>query len=87
MLTKSGAIVSSAGVALLVAFLVVLLAFPVNKECGGGESCLYVSTAPEQLAAIIHPTFLAVSLLVIAAGVLMVRLGTWKTDKKPEGRT
>lgn len=85
LLAKSGAIVSSAGVALLVAFVVVLLAFPVDKECQGGERCTYTSTAPEQIAAIVQPAYLAVSLLIIAAGVFMVRFGRWKSNKKTEG--
>ena len=84
VLAKSGAIVSSAGVTLLVAFVVVLLAFPVDKECEDGERCTYTSTAPEQLAAIVQPAYLAVSLLIIAAGVFMVRFGRWKSDKKTE---
>lgn len=84
MLAKAGAIVSSAGVALLIAFVVVLLAFTVNKECEGGERCTYTSTAPQQLAAIVQPAYLAVSLMIIAAGVFMVRFGRWKTDKKTE---
>lgn len=87
LLAKSGAIVSSAGVALLVAFVVVLLAFPVDKECQGGERCTYTSTAPEQIAAIVQPAYLAVSLLIIAAGVFMVRFGRWKSNKKTEGRS
>jgi hypothetical protein len=82
MMGKSGAIVSSAGVALFIAFVVVLLAFPVDKECIGDEKCTYTSTAPEQLAAIVQPGYLAVSLLVIAAGVFMVRFSRWKSDKK-----
>jgi len=85
LLAKSGAIVSSAGVALLVAFVVVLLAFPVDKECEGGERCTYTSTAPEQIVAIVQPGYLAVSLLIIAAGVFMVRFGRWKSNKKTEG--
>jgi ascorbate-specific PTS system EIIC-type component UlaA len=85
VLTKSGAIVSSAGVALLVVFVIVLLAFPVIKECDGDEKCSYTSTAPEQLAAIVQPAFLAVSLMIIAAGVFMVRFGRWKSDKKTKG--
>ena len=84
VLTKSGAIVSSAGVALLIAFVAVLLAFPVIKECEG-EECSYTSTAPDQLAAIIQPGFLATSLMIIAAGVFMVRFGRWKSDKKRSG--
>lgn len=82
VLTKSGAVVSSAGVALLVAFVVVLLAFPVNKVCRTDDGCTYTSTAPEQLAAMVQPGFLAASLLTIAAGVFMVRFGRWKSDKK-----
>lgn len=85
MLTKSGAIMSSAGVALLIAFVVVLLAFPVNKKCEPGETCSYTSTAPEQLAVIVQPGYLAVTLMIIAAGVFMVRFGRWKSDKKTEG--
>lgn len=82
MVAKSGAIVSSVGVALFITFVVVLLAFPVDKECVSNEKCTYMSTAPEQLAAIVHPGFLAVSLLVIAAGVFLVRYSRWKGDKK-----
>lgn len=81
-MAKSGAIVSSAGVALFVAFVVVLLAFPVNKECAGDERCTYTSTAPAQLAALVQPGYLAISLLIIAAGVFMVRFSRWKSDRK-----
>ena len=66
----------------MVAFVALLLAFPVTKECGGGEKCSYASTAPEQLAALVQPGFLAASLMIIAAGVFMVRFGRWKSDKK-----
>lgn len=81
---KSGAILSSAGVALFVAFVVVLLVFPVNKECES-NNCTYTSTAPEQLAALVQPGFLAISLMIIAAGVFMVRFSRWKSDKKTKG--
>ena len=81
VLAKSGAIVSSAGVALLIAFVAILLAFPVIKECGG-EKCSYTSTAPEQLAAIVQPGYLAVSLMIIAAGVFMVRFSRWKSKQE-----
>lgn len=76
-LAKSGAIVSTAGVALLVAFVIVLLAFPVAKECEG-DRCTYTSTAPEALGAIVQPGFLAVSLLVIATGIVMIRYSRWR---------
>ena len=66
--------------------MVVLLAFPVIKECEGGEErCSYTSTAPEQLAAIVQPGFLAITLLIIAAGVFMVRFSRWRNDKKTRG--
>ena len=81
VLAKSGAIVSSAGIGLLIVFVVMLLAFPVIKECEGNEKCSYTSTAPEQLKAVIQPSFLAVSLMIIAAGVFMVRLSRWKAQK------
>ena len=45
-LARAGAIVSSAGVALMVIFVVTLLAFPVIKNCGESEKCSYQSTAP-----------------------------------------
>ena len=86
VMTKSGAIVSSAGVGLLIAFVAVLLAFPVIKDCEGAEKCIYTSTAPEQLAAIVQPGFLAISLMIIAAGIFMVRFGRWKSDKKTKDR-
>ena len=83
-MAKSGAIVSSAGTALLIAFFIVLLAFPVIKECEGNEKCSYSSTGPEHLRAIVQPGFLAVSLMIIAAGVFMVRFSRWKANKKTE---
>jgi hypothetical protein len=84
MLAKSGAIVSSAGVALFVAFVTVLLVFPVVKECDNNGKCSFSSTAPEQLRSIVQPGFLALSLAIIAAGVFMVRYGRWRDSKKTE---
>jgi hypothetical protein len=86
VIAKSGALLSTAGVALLVAFVAVLLAFPVNKDCERGEKCSYTSTAPEQLATIVQPGFLAVSLMTIAAGVFMVRFSRWKSEKNTKDR-
>lgn len=80
LLAKAGAITSTAGVAMLVAFIGVLLAFPVIKECVG-EDCSFESTAPEQLKSIINPGFLATSLLVIAAGIVMIRYSRWRQSK------
>jgi hypothetical protein len=80
VLAKAGAIVSSAGVALLVAFVLVLLAFPVIKECEG-ERCEFTSTAPASLQGIFNPGFLAASLLIIAVGIVMIRYSRWRESK------
>lgn len=79
-LAKVGAITSTVGVAMLVAFVSVLLAFPVIKECEG-DDCSFESTAPEQLKSIINPSFLATSLLIIAAGIVMMRYSRWRQSK------
>ncbi len=84
ILAKSGAIVSSIGVTLLVIFAVILLAFPVIKNCPGDQKCSYHSTAPGVLQSIVQPSFLAISLITISAGVLILRLGRWIGSKKPE---
>lgn len=89
ILAKSGAIVSAAGVALLVAFVLVLLVFPVTKTCVGGgadgssdkTTCKYESSAPAQLQPIFNQGFFALSLLVIAAGILMIRYSRWRESK------
>lgn len=72
-LAKSGAIVSSAGVALMIILMVVLLAFPVIKNCDGAPRCSYRSIAPGELQSVVHPGFLAISLLTISVGVLIMR--------------
>ncbi len=87
ILAKSGAIISSIGVALLVTFAVILLTFPVIKNCGGDQKCSYHSTAPGRLQLIVQPSFLAVSLFTISAGVLILRLSRWLESKKPESDT
>jgi hypothetical protein len=81
-LAKSGALVSSAGVALMVTFVVVLLVFPVIKNCDQDGKCSYRSTAPGQLQSIVQPSFLAISLLTISAGVLVLRLSRWRERKQ-----
>jgi Zn-dependent protease with chaperone function len=86
-LAKSGAVVSSAGVALMVAFVVVLLAFPVIKKCDEDGKCSYQSTAPALLQSIVQPSFLAITLLTISAGVLMLRFSRWRERQKTEGNT
>jgi ascorbate-specific PTS system EIIC-type component UlaA len=86
-LAKSGAVVSSAGVALMVVFVVVLLAFPVIKKCDEDGKCSYQSTAPVLLQSIVQPSFLAITLLTISAGVLMLRFSRWRERQKTEGAT
>ena len=81
-LAKSGAVVSSAGVALMITFVIVLLVFPVNKKCDDDGKCYYQSTAPSQLQSVVQPSFLAVSLLTIAAGVLVLRFSRWREKRK-----
>ncbi len=84
-LTTSGAIISSTGVALMVVFVVTLLAFPVTKDCSKeGMKCSYRSTAPGGLQTIMQPAFLAISLLTISAGILILRFGTWLENKASE---
>lgn len=80
VLVKAGAIVSSIGVALLVAFVLVLLVFPVIKECPE-DRCEFTSTAPASLQGIFDPGFLAASLLTIAAGIVMIRYSRWRESK------
>ena len=82
-LIMSGGIVSTAGVALFIAFVSVLLLFPVVKTCDSENSnCTYSSTAPEPFRSVVQPAYLAVSLLVIAGGVFLVRFGRWRETKK-----
>ena len=84
---RSGAIVSSAGVALMVIFVVALLAFPVIKNCDESEKCSYQSTAPGELQSIVQPSFLAISLITISSGVLILRFSRWFESKKSEKGT
>ena len=87
-LAKSGAIVSSAGVALMGVFVLSLLLFPVIKNCSEAENkCSYRSTAPGGLQSVVQPSFLAVSLITISAGVLILRFSRWLESNKPEGHT
>jgi hypothetical protein len=81
LLAKSGAIVSAAGVALLVTFVVVLLVFPVTKTCVE-EDCTFSSSAQGQLQLVFSPAFLALSLLVIAGGIVMMRYSRWRESKQ-----
>jgi hypothetical protein len=86
ILAKSGAIVSSIGVILFVAFVAVLLTFPVVKECNASGKCIFSSTANHQLKPIVQPGFLALSLFLIATGILMVRFSRryYSNNKRAE---
>jgi predicted secreted protein len=80
---KSGAVLSTVGVALLISFIVVLLVFPVIKECqNSNKKCEFSSTAPDPLEFVVKPIFLVTSLVVIAIGVSIIRFGTWYHHKK-----
>jgi hypothetical protein len=83
-LAKSGAIVSSAGVALMIVLMVVLLSFPVIKICDGAQKCSYRSAAPGELQLVVQPGFLAISLMTISAGVLILRFSIRLESKKSE---
>ena len=86
-LARSGAIVSFAGVALMVVFVLSLLLFPVIKNCDESERCTYRSAAPEGLQSVIQPSFLAISLSTISAGVLILRFSRWLESKKEASNT
>ena len=86
-LAKSGAVVSSVGVALMIILMVVLLAFPVVKNCDGVQKCYYQSTAPRELQSVVQPGFLAISLMTISVGVLVMRFSRWLESKKKEKKT
>jgi hypothetical protein len=86
-LAKSGAIVSSVGVALMVVFVIVLLSFPVIKNCNENEKCTYRSTAPGELQSVVQPSFLAISLITISAGIMILRFSRWLEGKRTENDT
>jgi hypothetical protein len=86
-LAKSGAIVSSVGVALMVIFVIVLLSFPVIKNCNENEKCTYRSTAPGELQSVVQPSFLAISLITISAGIMILRFSRWLEGKRTENDT
>jgi heme/copper-type cytochrome/quinol oxidase subunit 2 len=83
---KSGAIISTIGLALLITFIIVLLAFPMIKECQRrqtpSEKCQFHSTAPNSIQFVAKPVFLSFALFVIAIGVGMTRFAVWYQYKK-----
>jgi len=70
---KLGALISTAGVIMLILFGLILLLFPVTKICE--EKCNYLSSAPEYLRQLINPLFLFISLILISLGVFFIRIG------------
>lgn len=83
---KSGAIFSTIGLALLIAFIIVLLAFPIIKECQRYqrpyEKCQFNSAAPDSIRFVVKPIFLSCALIIIAIGVGTTRFAVWYQYKK-----
>ena len=80
---KSGAVFSTIGVALLIAFVITLLVFPIIKQCQRpAVKCEFHSTAPDSVRFIVGPIFLAIALVIIAIGVGMIRFAVWYQYKK-----
>jgi hypothetical protein len=84
---RSGAIFSTVGVALLISFVLVLLAFPITKQCQRPTGkCEFYSTAPDSVGFIVKPVFLAAALIIIAIGVGTTRFAIWYEYKKIKKR-
>jgi hypothetical protein len=80
---KAGAVFSAVGIALLITFVLVLLAFPITKQCQRTiGKCEFYSTAPDPVKFIVNPIFLASALMVIAGGVGTTRFAIWYQYKK-----
>ena len=85
---RVGAIFSVIGIILLIGFISTLLLFPVNKKCQNTiHGCEFYSIAPEPLASFIKPVFLVLILLIIAAGVAVIRFGRWREYKKDRNQS
>ena len=77
---KLGAVVSTIGVIMLILFGLILLLFPVTKNCE--ITCSYILDAPDLLRRVISPLFLFISLILISSGVLLIRIGNRQLYKK-----
>ncbi len=77
---KSGAIISTIGVIMLIIFGVILLSYPVLKLCE--KTCNFVSKAPPYINQIISPIFLFFSLMLISLGIFLIRIVKWKNRSK-----
>jgi high-affinity nickel permease len=81
---KIGAVFSLGGTFILILLVLVILIFPVQKNCSNvPQDCTYISSAPGILKTIVSPLTLVVSLLTIAAGIMIFRFGNWYKLKKP----
>jgi hypothetical protein len=81
---KIGAVFSLVGTFILILLVLVIVIFPVQKNCTNvSQDCIYISSAPGILKAIVSPQTLVVSLLTIAAGIMIFRFGNWYKLKKP----
>jgi hypothetical protein len=81
---KAGAICSLIGTVILILLVLVIVIFPVQKNCTNDrEDCEYISSAPSILKPVVSPQTLVMSLLTIAAGILIFRFGTWYKLKRP----
>lgn len=76
---KSGAIISTIGIIMLILFGLILLIFPVIKTCE--RNCIFVSTAPQIFKQLINPLFLFVSLSLISLGIFLIRIVKWRKTK------
>ena len=78
---KTGVVISTIGVIMLILFGSILLIFPVIKVCE--KNCIFVSTAPQILKQLINPLFLFSSLVLISIGIFLIRIIMWwKTKTK-----
>lgn len=77
---KLGAVVSTLGVGMLILFGLILLMFPMTKNCE--IKCTYVLDAPNFFKQIISPSFLFISLILISSGVFLIRIGNRQLYKK-----
>jgi NADH:ubiquinone oxidoreductase subunit 5 (subunit L)/multisubunit Na+/H+ antiporter MnhA subunit len=81
---KAGAVCSLIGTFILILLVLVIVIFPVQKNCGNDtDDCEYISSAPSMLKTVVSPQTLVMSLLTIAAGILIFRFGTWYKLKRP----
>jgi hypothetical protein len=81
---KIGAVFSLIGTFLLILLVLVIVIFPVQKNCSNVTyDCTYISSAPGILKTVVSPQTLVVSLLTIAAGIMIFRFGNWYKLKKP----